>query len=384
MPGKHENSGGQDASAVEAEAGAGGAEMVGKEFGEIDGVARVDAEGEKAEDWQDAKELPVFLRQVAGYGDHDKGHDVHEGEGAAPAESHSEGTEGEQAKAATGGFDPAIGDVCAFGRIGSASPVAEKKFPGKIQAGDGNTPETAEADSSEQHAEEGTSAPSGIAQEVAEAAHFRALSFGGFFGGFPGFGFLDGSEDPDDEERGQEADEIGVTPVKADGKSGERSDPGAEDAGGVENPGGVGAGVFGKDFGDEAGSDGPFTADAEGDEETQGGDLPEGRGKIGEAGKNGIEQDSDDERGTASPFVGEGTEKHAAESAAKKEEKLQEIGIFFNRRVFAVGVEDVREKGVVGDDVDLAFKGVEDPAGGGDGEDEPLVAGDAGIPAWSG
>ena len=39
-----------------------------------------------------------------------------------------------------------------------------------------------------------------------------------------------------------------------------------------------------------------------------------------------------------------------------------------------------REERVVSDDIDLTFEGVEDPAGGSDREDEPLVAGDAGVP----
>ena len=143
--------------------------------------------------------------------------------------------------------------------------------------------------------------PTGITKEFGEAAH----GFAAGFGLVPRVGFFDGTADPDGEESGEDADEVGDAPFVGDFHGGEGGEPGAEDTGGVEDAAGVSAGVFGEDFSNEGGGDGPLATDAHGDEEAEDTYVPEFGGEVGEAGEDGVKEDGEDHDGLAADFVAE-------------------------------------------------------------------------------
>ena len=121
----------------------------------------------------------------------------------------------------------------------------------------------------------------------------------------PGVGFFDGTANPNGEEGGEDSDEVGDAPFVGDFHGGEGGEPGAEDTGGVEDAAGVSAGVFGEDFRNEGGGDGPLATDTHSDEEAEDTYVPEFGGEVGEAGEDGVKEDGEDHDGLAADFVAE-------------------------------------------------------------------------------
>ena len=275
--------------------------MVREEFGEVDGIAGVDAEGDEAEEGQEDEHLGVALGQVADGEHHEEAQEVHDGEGAFATKAGAEGAEAELTDACADDLNDAVSELGAFVGFGGLDAEREEEFTGEVLGGDADAPEGAQADGGEGHAEEGAGSPTGIAKEFGEAAH----GFAAGFGLVPGVGFFDGTANPDGEESREDADEVGDAPFVGDFHGGEGGEPGAEDTGGVEDATGVSAGVFGEDFSNEGGGDGPLTTDAHGDEEAKDTDVPELGGEVGEAGEDGVKEDGEDHDGLAADFVAE-------------------------------------------------------------------------------
>ncbi len=88
--------------------------MVGEEFGEVDGVAGMDAEGDEAEEGQEDEHLGVVLGQVADGEHHEEAQEVHDGEGAFATEAGAEGAEAELTDACADNLNDAVGKLGAF------------------------------------------------------------------------------------------------------------------------------------------------------------------------------------------------------------------------------------------------------------------------------
>src|SRR5689334_12992608 len=128
-----------------------------------------------------------------------------------------------------------------------------------------------------------------------------------------------------------------------------------------------------KDFGDEARADGPFASDTHRNQKPEHSDMPERLREKGEAGKNGIGENGDGHRRLATPAIGQRPKKQAPSGATKQKKCKREVAIAADERIFSGNVENAGKHLVSGNVEDLAFIYIENPAGGGDGEDQPLV-----------
>ncbi len=99
-----------DAAAVEAETGAGCAEMRREELGEVHRIAGVEAFGEESEDREQHEQLPILLRREAGNRRDHEGQDVKGDERSAAAETGADGTEGEKPQGSADGLHDAISE----------------------------------------------------------------------------------------------------------------------------------------------------------------------------------------------------------------------------------------------------------------------------------
>jgi hypothetical protein len=145
LAGKDEHASGEQTTSIEAEACAGRAQVVGKEFGEIDGVTRMDAEGEEAVDGQHGEEHAVGSGKEAGERHENEGAKMIKDKRPTPAQADSQGTEGEHAYSGAQRLDIAI---CRLGTISGfreCDSVAEQKILGQILAGDRHRPKRAES-----------------------------------------------------------------------------------------------------------------------------------------------------------------------------------------------------------------------------------------------
>lgn len=198
-------------------------------------------------------------------------------------------------------------------------------------------------------------------------------------GGLPFGGFGNGPANPENEQRGQHADEEQIARLGV----GQQiiGQHGAEDADvhtALQHRRQPWSPVFRPGLGEQRGAHGPFAADAQRGEKAENHQLPPCLREHGQAGEGGVSQHGERERARASEAIADQPKKSAAQRPAEQERALDDGPVTANALICGgQSAEELRDEGRGDERVEMHVQPVEGPAQPRGDAGFPLLAGDA-------